>query len=208
MLYDAQQRIVDRAGERALFAMDVGTGKTLTSIYHYLKWRRHPFTPLIIFTPKAKVIEGGWEREIARVEKAENVTIPHSIRTIDAIKKLTYEEVVYSAFICDEVHAYKAQSIRGQAFVELMKTSNQSVALLSATPASKGWGDCMNYFAGFGFDDILHYGKRNHKLKYTDEYAVYDLETVRTGASQGRSYEVVREYKNTDKLEAMAFCYF
>ena len=208
MLYDVQQRIVDRADDKAIFAMDVGCGKTITAIYHYLKWRLTDDSKLIIFTPKAKVIEGGWTREIRRVEQAENVTIPHDVRTTDSIKNLTLDEVTRCCFILDECHTYKSSdSTRGAAFVALMEQSNQSVALLSATPASNGWSDCVNYFAAFGHNEIVERGSRNKKLRYREKYVTYRMEQARVKGGGIRKYQVVDHYNHIDELE-LAFATF
>ena len=200
MLYKCQQRIVDSAPEKALFAFDVGCGKTLTAVYHYLKWRRTDDVKLIVFTPKAKVKEGGWQREIARVEAQELITIPYSIRTTDSIKNLTLHEVLYSAFILDECHMYKGQSQRGKAFVSLLLQSLQSVALLSATPASNGWDDCKNYFASFGFSKFLNFGPRSKKYEYKPKYACYRLETIKASGGRTRKFNVIDHYLHEDEL--------
>jgi hypothetical protein len=202
MLYECQEKAVKLAPQRVIFAFGVGCGKTLTAIYHYLKWRQKPTTPLVIFTPKAKVIEGGWNREIARVEASEGVTIPYDVRTIDSIKKLTRHELYTCAFILDECHLYKGQSQRGQAFVSLLNEAWGSVGMLSATPASNGWDDCKNYFAGMGYIKFLNQGKRSKKYEYKQDYASYRLESITGKGGKDVRFRVVDHYKQTPELQA------
>lgn len=192
--------MIDNGGEHILLAFDVGEGKTLTALYHYLKWRRVDGLPLIVFAPKAKVKEGGWVREAKRVEEAEGVAIPISVRTIDSITKLTLEEVYRSAFILDECHLYKGRSRRGKAFVALMNTTINSVACLSATPATNGWEDCKNYFAGFGRYDLLNVSKRAKNLDYKEEYVAFRMESMYVKGGQNRQFRVVDHHKQEDVL--------
>lgn len=200
MLYPIQQAKLKLAGEQVLLAFDVGCGKTITAIYHYLKWRRSEDTPLIILAPKAKVIEQGWDRTIEQVCAEEGVKINYEVLTTDAIKKLTLRQVLYSAFILDECHMFKGQSQRGIAFVSLMEQCLQSVCLLSATPASNGWEDCLNYFAGFGHTDVVVKAPRSKKLTFNKSYATYGLKEVHLKGGKTRSYMAVQEYHNTDVL--------
>ncbi len=62
MLYKFQKQALDQSDKDYFYALDTGTGKTITSIHHYMKYSSGE--PLLIVAPPQKIKEGGWERDL------------------------------------------------------------------------------------------------------------------------------------------------
>src|SRR5690625_6660431 len=73
ILYPTQQKVLNEAESSFLYELGTSSGKTLISIYHYLKHSNGE--PLLIIMPPAKLKTGEWIDEIKVVEQAENITI-------------------------------------------------------------------------------------------------------------------------------------
>ena len=185
MLYKYQKEALDKARPSFLYALDTGTGKTILSIYHYLKYGRGE--PLVIFAPPAKVKEKGWTRDIERVCRHEQI-------------KMNYEVVSYGVLarrkndfnghfvIFDECHYIKnPTSQRGKAAAMIAKQATNFV-LLSATPASNGWGDCINYFIMFGFTP--------NKTRFNQTYGIMEQKNF-----GGRFVHLVTSYRYESELQ-------
>ncbi|ALS03371.1 DNA helicase [Enterococcus silesiacus] len=148
MLYEFQKRSVEIADSNYLFALDTGTGKTITSIHQYLKWSKGE--PLLIVAPPQKLKEEGWRRDIQAVCNFYKIEITYAELSFG---KLADSYMLYKGWfvIIDEAHYIKnPTSKRGKAAVKLTKQSTH-FELLTATPASNGWEDTYNYFIMFGY---------------------------------------------------------
>lgn len=163
MLYPFQQKLIDQSKPKFMFACDTGTGKTLISLHHYLKFGKGK--QLLIIAPPAKVDEGGWNREIEKVQSTYNIKIPYHIERSSMLTK-HWERYKGNFVIVDECHQFKnPTSQRGKALQKLLKTS-PGFSLLSATPASNGWGDMINYFIIFGYV--------KNKTSFNREYGIWE----------------------------------
>lgn len=185
MLYEYQKKLLENTKPSYLYALDTGTGKTILAIHHYLKFSSGE--PLLVVQPPAKLKEGGWERELQRVADYYGITIfyyelPYS--------KLAKEWNKYRGcfVVFDECHYVKnSQSQRGKAALNLAKTATNFI-LLSATPASNGWIDTVNYFLMFGF-----YRNKTDMLK---QHAIYELKHF-----GNRHVRVITGWKNQPILK-------
>src|SRR5690606_7503593 len=73
ILYDFQKELLRKVNPSHLIAADTGTGKTIMAIYHYLKHNKGE--PLLIVAPPQKIKEGGWDREIERINRHHDIDI-------------------------------------------------------------------------------------------------------------------------------------
>lgn len=187
MLYNFQKEILKKAEPSWLFALDTGTGKTILSIHHYLKYMEGE--PVLIVAPAQKVKEGGWEREIQRVSDYYGIEIEYDIISYDVLAK---KWNLYKGWfvIFDECHYVKnPTSQRGKAALNLTRVST-NFSLLSATPSSNGWGDTINYFLMFGF--------YRNKTQFMREHAIYG--TLFLG---DRQVKKVDDWKGKDQLKQL-----
>lgn len=163
ILYEFQKEALNNASGNYLYALDTGTGKTITSLHHYLKFSNGE--PLIIFAPAQKVKEGGWERDIEFIEKHYNIKIPHRVISYGVLAK---QKVPSKQFfvIFDEAHYIKnPTSQRGKVGQQFAKAATH-FCLLTATPLSNGWEDSYNYFIMFGYF--------RNKTDMNRQHAVYE----------------------------------
>lgn len=187
MLYNFQKEILKKAEPSWLFALDTGTGKTILSIHHYLKYMEGE--PVLIVAPAQKVKEGGWEREIQRVSDYYGIEIEYDIISYGVLAK---KWNLYKGWfvIFDECHYVKnPTSQRGKAALNLTRVST-NFSLLSATPSSNGWGDTINYFLMFGF--------YRNKTQFMREHAIY-----RTLFLGDRQVKKVDDWKGKDQLKQL-----
>src|SRR5690625_515265 len=162
ILYPTQQKVLNEAKPSYLYELGTSSGKTLISIYHYLKHSKGE--PLLIIMPPAKLKSGEWAEEISIVEKAENVKIEYEQLSIGMLAKKWKEYKVYCV-IFDEAHLIKnPTSQRGKAAMRLSKQSTNFV-LLTATAAAT-WEDTINYFILFGF--------YKNKTEFMRKHAIYE----------------------------------
>ncbi len=163
VLYEYQKDVLNGAKDNWLYALDTGTGKTILSIHHYLKFYRGE--PLLIVAPPQKIKEGGWDRDIQTVVDHHGIEIGYDLLSYG---KIAADWKKYKGWfvIFDECHYVKTPtSQRGKAAVSLIKNSTHFV-LLSATPSSNGWSDTINYFIMF---DLA-----KNKTQFEREYAQFD----------------------------------
>ncbi|WP_237670514.1 DEAD/DEAH box helicase [Virgibacillus halodenitrificans] len=185
VLYDYQKELLNNIDKNYIIAADTGTGKTIMAIYHYL--RHSKGEPLVIVAPPQKIKEGGWDRDIAFVERQHNITLSYDTLSYGVLAKKwnRYKDhfVVY-----DECHYIKnPTSQRGKAGINLTKVSTHFL-LLSATPSSNGWGDTIAYMIMFGY--------YKNKTQFLKEHAIYEEKYFGP-----RPTKVVSDYKDQDKLK-------
>lgn len=125
-----------------------GTGKTITSIHHYLKYSKGE--PLLIVAPPQKIKEGGWGRDIEFVSNYYGIEIEYHQLSYGMLAK-RWNEFKNYFLIFDEAHYVKnPTSQRGKAALNLTRKSTHFV-LLTATPMSNGWEDAYNYMIMFNY---------------------------------------------------------
>ena len=185
MLYKYQKQALASARPSFLYALDTGTGKTILSIYHYLRYGRGE--PLVIFAPPAKVKERGWLRDINQVCQHEQIQIDYDVISYGVLARRRHDfEGCFVIF--DECHYIKnPTSQRGKAAATIAKNATNFV-LLSATPASNGWADCINYFIMFGFTP--------NKTRFNQTYGIFEQKNF-----GGRFVQLVTGYRYESELQ-------
>lgn len=184
MLYPTQEKVMHEAKPSFFYGLGTSSGKTLISIYHYLKHNNGE--PLLIVCPPTKKKSNEWNHEIEKVEQHENIKIDYEVIASSMLAK------VYSGYsnyfvILDEAHYFmNPTSNRGKAAQKLCKHSTNYV-MLSATPG-ESWSKFMNYFIIFGF--------YKNKTEFLKKHAIY--ETKHFG---GRSIKQIVDFQHTYALE-------
>lgn len=187
MLYEYQKDVLNKAQPNWLYALDTGTGKTILSIHHYLKFFEGE--PLLIVAPPQKIKEGGWDRDIQKVVDHYGITIQYDLLSYGKIY-VDWKKYKGWFVIFDECHYVKnSTSQRGKAAMWLTKVSTNFV-LLSATPSSNGWGDTINYFIMFGL--------AKNKTQFEREFGIFD--TLYLG---NRQVKKVVGWRNEQLLKKM-----
>jgi superfamily II DNA or RNA helicase len=183
ILYPTQQEIMDRAAPSYFYNLGTSSGKTLISIYHYLKHRQNE--PLLIICPPAKKKSGEWEEEIETVENHEGITIDYKIIASSMLSKQWNQGRGYFV-IFDEAHYFKnPTSQRGKAAYKLTKVATNYV-LLTATAGEK-WDDFINYFMMAGF--------YKNKTQFLKRHAIY--KDMYLG---NRTIKVIDSFRHEDEL--------
>lgn len=148
ILYNFQKKALDRAKPNYFYALDTGTGKTITSIHHYMKYSHGE--PLLIVAPPQKIKEDGWSRDIEFVSGYYGIEIEYEQLSYGMLAK-KQQEHTGKFIIFDEAHYIKnPTSKRGKAALMLTRKSTNFL-LLTATPMSNGWEDSYNYMIMFGY---------------------------------------------------------
>ncbi|MDN5613208.1 MAG: DEAD/DEAH box helicase [Staphylococcus equorum] len=184
MLYPTQEKVMNEAKPSYFYGLGTSSGKSLISIYHYLK--HNSGEPLLIVCPPTKKKSNEWDEEIKKVEQHEGVKIDYVIVASSMLSK-EYKNYKDYFVILDEAHYFmNPTSNRGKAAQKLCKDSTNYV-MLSATPG-ESWDKFMNYFIIFGF--------YKNKTEFLKKHAVY--ETKHFG---GRSIKQIIDFQNTYALE-------
>lgn len=184
ILYPTQKEVLEEAKPSHFYALGTSSGKSLISIYHYLKHNNGE--PLLIICPPTKKKSNEWDYEIEKVEQHENLSIDYQVIASSMLAK---DFANYKGYfvILDEAHYFmNPTSNRGKAAQKLCKDSTNYV-MLSATPG-ESWDKFMNYFIIFGF--------YKNKTDFLRKHAVY--ETKHFG---GRSIKQIVDFQNTYALE-------
>ncbi|ENH96701.1 Superfamily II DNA/RNA helicase, SNF2 family protein [Gracilibacillus halophilus YIM-C55.5] len=161
ILYNYQKKLLNSIDKDYIIAADTGTGKTIMAIYHYLRFTKGE--PLLVVAPPTKITEGGWDRDIELVANTHHITIDYTILSYGVLAKKWKQYKGYFV-VFDECHYVKTStSQRGKAGKFLALNSTHFL-LLSATPASNGWSDTINYFIMFGY--------AKNKTQFEKDYAI------------------------------------
>lgn len=184
MLYDFQKQILDQADPNYFYAMDVGTGKTITSIHHYMKYSQGE--PLLIIAPPQKIKEGGWEKDLQFISDYYGVSFEYRQLSYGVLAKYWKRFEGYFV-IFDEAHYVKnPTSQRGKAAMKLTKISTHFV-LLTATPMANGWEDAYNY--------MIMFGKYKNKTDMNRQHAIYENRYFGS-----RTIKVIADWRNKEVL--------
>lgn len=187
VLYDFQKKLLNQIKPDFIIAAGTGTGKTIMAIHHYLRYSKGE--PLLIVAPPQKIKEGGWDREVNFVCDHYRISIKYETLSYGVLAK-RWQDYKGWFVVFDECHYVKnPTSQRGKAAINLTKVSTHFL-LLSATPASNGWGDTIAYMIMFG-----HY---KNKTEFLREHAIYEDKYFGP-----RPTKVVADYKNQEKLKQL-----
>lgn len=184
MLYPTQEEVMNEAKPSYFYGLGTSSGKSLISIYHYLKHNKGE--PLLIVCPPTKKKSNEWDYEIEKVEQHEQIKINYEVIASSMLAK-EYGKYTNHFLILDEAHYFmNPTSNRGKAAQKLCKASTNYV-MLSATPG-ESWSKFMNYMIIFGF--------YKNKTEFLKQHAIY--ETKHFG---GRSIKQIVDFQKTDVLE-------
>ncbi|ULG73189.1 DEAD/DEAH box helicase [Macrococcus brunensis] len=188
ILKPTQAEVTKEAGKNVLYALGTSSGKTLISIHHYIK--HNEGEPLLIVAPPVKILEGGWNREIAFVEQTYNIKIDYTTLSYGKLRqKDVWRDYKGYYVIFDECQAIKnPTSNQGKMARKLIDVST-GWCMLSATPMSNGWGDSINYFIINGFI--------KNKTQFEREFAVKEIKR----RADGGQYPVIKDYIQQDKVK-------
>lgn len=186
LLYPTQKEVMETAKPSYFYALGTSSGKSLISIYHYLKHKKDE--PLLIVCPPTKKKSNEWDEEIKKVEQHESVRIDYAIVASSMLAK-EYKYYKDYFVILDEAHYFSnPTSKRGKAAQNLCANSTNFL-LLTAT-SGENWEKFINYFIIFGF--------YKNKTEFLRKHAIY--ETKHFG---GRSIKQIVDFQNTNKLESL-----
>lgn len=174
-LYPYQEKYLENMPKWALFAADLGVGKTAMSICHYI---RHAYPqPLLIVGPAAKMRTGDWEQELQDVFIAYELELPEIILISYEKLRLMDKETrrprwwQYTsarnggkkyAIIAEEVHYCKnPQSKQSKAVYEMTRGCDFFVGL-SGSLLPNGWIDFAGYSKLFGYVNGITEFKRKY----------------------------------------------
>ena len=175
---------MEQAKPSWFYGLGTSSGKSLISIYHYLKHNKGE--PLLIVCPTTKKKSKEWDYEVQKVENHENIQIEYEVIASSMLAK-QYKDYKGYFLILDEAHYFmNPTSNRGKAAQKLCKQSTNYV-MLSATPG-ESWEKFINYLIIFGF--------YKNKTEFLKQHAVF--ETKHFG---GRSIRQIADFKNTDELK-------
>lgn len=162
VLYKFQKQALDASKPNFFYALGTGTGKTILSLHHYMKYSNGE--KLIIFAPPAKIKEGGWDDEIDFLSDFYGVSFDYETISYGILAKTKIPDEPFF-IIFDEAHYLKKPtSKRGKQGMKMAKAATH-FCLLTATPLANGWEDSFNYFIMFG-----HF---KNKTQITREFAEY-----------------------------------
>lgn len=166
MLYDYQKEVLKNSRKDYLYSLDTGTGKTIIALHHYYKYAEGK--ELIIIAPAAKVEEGGWIREIDSFIEYYNISkFKYQIVSYQSLHKLNLVNIENTFIILDECHYVK--NYKSKRSKEILKLTRLALGFigLSATIASNGWIDTINYF--------LMFNLYKNPSQFLKQYAKYEL---------------------------------
>ena len=184
MLYPTQEKVMNEAKPSYFYALGTSSGKSLISIYHYLKHKNDE--PLLIVCPPTKKKSNEWDEEIRKVEQHEDIKIDYVVVASSMLSK-EYKNYKGYFVILDEAHYFSnPTSKRGKA-AQILCANSTNFLLMTAT-CGESWDKFMNYFIIFGF--------YKNKTEFLKKHAIY--ETKHFG---GRSIKQIVDFQHTYALE-------
>jgi SNF2 family DNA or RNA helicase len=180
-LYEYQKKYIAGLPKDCIMGADVGLGKTIMSLAHYLKYGEG--RPLLVLAPASKVKTGDWQREI---EDFFGLAQPEWwVVSYDkfARKPENYLGVKDIVVIADECHfVCNSQSKRSKAVRKIKMISDQFIGL-SATPLPNGWSSLENY--------AIMFGLVKNKTEYLSRFVNID---------RSKGFPIITGYNGVDVL--------
>ena len=184
ILYPTQKEVMEKAKPSYFYALGTSSGKSLISIYHYLKHKNDE--PLLIVCPPTKKKSNEWDEEIRKVEQHEDIKIDYVVVASSMLSK-EYKNYKGYFVILDEAHYFSnPTSKRGKA-AQILCANSTNFLLMTAT-CGESWDKFINYMIIFGF--------YKNKTQFLNRHAVFE-----TKYFGGRSIKQISDFKNTDELE-------
>lgn len=180
-LYPSQEQYLARLGSRPYLFAEVGTGKTLMTLFraHRLGMRK-----VLIICPASVRDTRVWELDLEKSGlqfdqfEVQGFSFLQKFKTTDFTKYSDYYVII------DEAHKIKnSQSLQGLGAFKLCSVA-RGYSFLSGTPMSK-WADAVNY------------AKITGLVKHKTEF--YRLYVVEQRSYAHKGMDIVG-YRNTDKL--------
>lgn len=209
-LYPYQKEIVDRQDKlsSALF-MDMGTGKTITSLALYEKSKKPKLLIICLvsklydwedevkenFSLKPKVLDKGTKKNLTMLDNDCLIVNYESVWRLDQTLLNTIDNEWY--IIVDESHKIKNPKSKIGKFMSKLSSRTNSKCVLTGTPQSQGY---IDYYMQLMFVDIFEMSLR----KFEEEYCVYELvkrQLWNGGEMIMRYYNELKEYRNVRKLD-------
>lgn len=206
-LFNYQQEIVDREKNKkshALF-MDMGTGKTVTSLALFKKSEQ---PKLLILCIVSKLND--WQEDVLSECNRDSIILNKGSKQNNETVKTTHCETLIinfeSAWRCtellnwvdkntfilvDESHKIKSVKSKIGKFMQKLKVKTKTKCILTGTPQAKGYVD---YYNQLSFIDVM---KMPYKL-FTDTFCIFDTQNF-----NGFPIKQLIGYKNTKVLDRM-----
>lgn len=203
-LFPYQEKALSKLPAKAVMQWDMGTGKTLSAVYHY---KRHAEgLPLLIIAPAAKTRRGEWEDEL--------IAAGYNLATLDyrivSRERFTagksggqplwrefapaYNKGKQYAIIVDEAHEALRDSTSAFArrFAPVAKNA-EFLLLLSATPIPNGWQDTLGYAVLFGY--------ARNKTDFTQRHLIKEYKEIRVKGGEVRRVPQLVGIRDEELLE-------
>ena len=202
-LFDYQQKIVDlQTNPASALFMDMGTGKTVTSLALFKKWK----CPKILIICLVSKLED-WKKDLMSECSVEGIILDKGSKsnmcTVDTNPNamiINFESawrchnllqwVDKDTFVLiDESHKIKTHNSKIGKFCDKLSKRTPYKVILTGTPQSKGY---IDYYSQLKFVDIL-------KMSYKDfcnKYCVYQQMKF-----NGYPFNKLVGYQNTDELD-------
>lgn len=152
-LYPHQLKAVQQLKIGSILYGEVGTGKTLTSLYFYKLY--HSKSKLIIITTAKKRDSGDWEEEAAMLD----IQSVH----VDSWQNIENYKTIQNAFFIFDEQRVVGNGKWVKSFIKISKRNKW--ILLSGTPGDK-WEDYIPVFIANGF--------YRNKTDFSDQHLIYN----------------------------------
>lgn len=202
-LFDYQKQIVDsQQNDSSALFMDMGTGKTVTSLALFKKSKQ----PKILILCILSKLED-WKEDLKSECDIDSIILNKGTKKNDEIILtnpnaliINYESAWRSKellkwtdkntyIIVDESHKIKSNKSKIGKFCQKLKVKTKTKCILTGTPQSKGY---IDYYNQLSFVDIL-----NIPFKvFSDTYCEYELQQY-----SGFPFKQLTGYKNTYLLD-------
>lgn len=192
-LFGYQRDMVDRADKSCALFWDMGTGKTITSLEIYKKWK---CKRLLIVCPLSMIDEwitefknqvGGTAGKLTNGDFDCNVINYEMLWRNVNLDWLDEECMI----ILDESHKIKNPLSKVGKFIKHLRCRTEYKMCLTGTPQSLGYIDLYNQLYFLGFMDMSF-------TAFKRRYCVYNLENFR-----GVRVQQLTGYKNISELERL-----
>lgn len=205
-LFDYQQKIVDsqKCNSSALF-MDMGTGKTVTSLALFKKSRQ---PKLLILCIVSKLND--WQEDVLSECGRRSLILNKGSKINNETVKNTHETTLIINFesawrcaellkwtdentyiIVDESHKIKSYTSKIGRFCNKLKKRTSTKCILTGTPQSKGYIDYYNQLSFVDFMNITY-------KEFCDNFCNYSIEQY-----GGMPFKKLVGYRNTEVLDKL-----
>lgn len=205
-LFDYQQKIVDSQNEKssALF-MDMGTGKTVTSLALFRKSQQPKLLVICILSKlqdwqddvlsecglTSIILNKGTKKNEELIKTSDTNVFIVNFESAWRCKELLNWVDKNTYILIDESHKIKSVNSKIGKFCAKLKTKTKTKCILTGTPQSKGY---IDYYNQLSFIDVI---KMPYKM-FTETFCVYELRQF-----SGYPFKELVGYKNKSILDRM-----